>query len=72
MPYYEVSKSQFITIQSENHLPNELEEEYKIGVTDVKNLKGFRINFGIKLNKKQAVLNIETQFSRKRIFSFVW
>ena len=70
MPDYEISKSQFITIQSENHLPNELEEEYKIDVTDVKNLGWFRIDFGIKFNKKKT--NMETKFSRKRIFSFVW
>ena len=44
MSDYEISKLQFITVQSENHLPNELEEEYKIGVTDVKNLEGFRIS----------------------------
>ena len=51
MSDYEISKLQFITVQSENHLPNELEEEYKIGVTDVKNLKGFRIHIDIKLNR---------------------
>ena len=51
MSDYEISKLQFITVQSENHLPNELEEEYKIGVTDVKNLKGFRIDIDIKLNR---------------------